>query len=188
MNTPTNMVPVIRRVFLNGWEFSATCTQGDQSGRELEVNIISTEPQETLAALTVGRALAKDLRARIRLLAPQTVPLGFPLEWRPSSIDLAEKRLIDLVSQGVQGLVETTVHFYLCRNVLDTLGQVLQPHSLVVIGGKCWWPNDASCIAGMLRKIGHQVIFVRNSAASAATALTVESSLGFRANEVAKHA
>jgi hypothetical protein len=68
-------------------------------------------------------------------------------------------------SQGVEGPIETTVHLYLCRDRLDTLGQVLKPHSLVIIGGRRWWPNDASYFARMLRSIGRHVILVSRKTA-----------------------
>jgi hypothetical protein len=122
--------------------------------------VVFTQPKATLAALKVAGVLAKDLRANIRLLAPQAVPFAFSLERPPVSIGFTEKLLLDLASQGVQGPIEMTVHLYLCRNRLDTLGQVLKPNSLVIIGGKRWWPNDASYLARMLRSIGHHVIFV----------------------------
>jgi hypothetical protein len=166
MTKQTNKVLLIRRPFLNGWEPAASGTPPDQTGwGKLEVNVVFTDPKATLAALKVAGVLAKDLRAKIRVLAPQAVPFGFPLERPPVSVDFTEKLLLDLASRGVQGPIETTVHLYLCRDKLETLGQVLKHHSLVIIGGRRWWPNDASYLAGMLRSIGHHVILVsRNTA------------------------
>jgi hypothetical protein len=167
MTKQTNRAVLIRRPFLNGWEPSASSAPADQSGwGKLEVNVVFTEAKATMGALKVAGVLAKDLRAKIRLLAPQAVPFGFPLESPPVAVDHTEKLLLDLASQGMQGPIETTVHLYLCRDRLDTLGQVLKPNSLVIVGGKSWWPNDASYLARMLRSIGHHVILVSRKTAA----------------------
>jgi hypothetical protein len=167
MTKQTNRVVLIRRPFLNGWEPSASGTPADQSvWGKLEVNVVFTQLKATMAALKVAGVLTKDLRAKIRVLAPQAVPFGFPLKRPPVSVDFTEKLLLDLTSRGVQGPIETTVHLYLCRDRLDTLGQVLKPNSLVIIGGSRWWPSDASYLTRMLRSIGHRVILVSRKTAA----------------------
>jgi len=152
------MSGVIKHEFLNGWELSEDgCGRADA---KLEVNVVFTDPKATLAALRTAAALAQGLDATISVLAVQAAPYTLPLEQPPVSTAFTEKLLIDLVRQQAQGPIETTVHLYLCRDKLDTLGQVLAPNSLVVIGGRRrWWPSDAAWIARMLRSVGHEVIW-----------------------------
>lgn len=146
------MNTLIKHIFVNGWEASAGEETADTSGhRKLIVNVIFTDAKGTPAALRSARTLARGLGARIRVLAPHAVPFGYSLDNPPVAIAFIEKLLGDLVSEEEQGPIETTIHLYLCRDRLDTLGQVLEPNSLVVIGGKRWWPNDARWMARMLR-------------------------------------
>src|SRR5262245_20254046 len=135
------------RTFLNGWEASASAATNQSGWGRMEVNVIYTNPAGTLAALAAVGHLAQNLRARIRLLAPVAVPVQLPLERSSVPYATLEKELWDLASKGVHGPVDTSVQLYLCRDKLETLGQVLRPNSLVVIGGKHWWPNDASYLA-----------------------------------------
>jgi hypothetical protein len=157
------MKTLIKHTFVNGWELSSSGEPADRNGRcQLIVNVIFTDAKSTQAALRSAQMLARDLGARIRVLAPYVVPFGCSLDHPPIAIGFLERLLADLVSEEVPGPTETTVHLYLCRDRLDTLGQVLEPHSLVVIGGKRWWPDDARWVARMLRALGHRVIHVTN--------------------------
>jgi hypothetical protein len=154
-------VLLFKRTLRNGWGPSENgeVDEGDPAG-QLEVNVIFTEPEETLAALKTAGELAANLRARIRLVAPQAVPFSFPLTSPPIAVEFTRKLLLELACQGLQGPIEITAHLYLCRDKLDTLAQILRPKSLVVIGGKHWWRTDAGYFARMLRSVGHHVIVV----------------------------
>jgi acetyl esterase/lipase len=56
--------------------------------------------------------------------------------------------------------VETTVRLYLCRDQMETLAAVLEPHSLIVLGGRRrWWPTQEERLARKLRRAGHEVVF-----------------------------
>jgi hypothetical protein len=126
---------------------------------ELEINIIFMDAEGTLAALKLAGDLACNLAARINLLVFQVVPLSFPLTHPPVSIPFTEQRLLELACRGAQGLLETAIHLYLCRDQQQALLRVLKPKSLVVIGSKKrWWPTKESKLARMLRSQGHQVI------------------------------
>src|ERR1039457_6929308 len=110
--------------------------------RRLEVNVIFTDPQATVAALKTAGSLARDLGACIRVRAAITVPYALLLEKPPVSADFIEKFLSDLVCRMELGPFEPSVHLYLCRDQVETLLQALRPNSLVVIGGrKHWWPT-----------------------------------------------
>ena len=129
--------------------------------RRLEVNVIFTDPQATVAALKTARSLARDLGACIRVRAAIPVPYPLPLDEPPVAIRFTERLLLDLVGRLELGTFEPSVHVYVCRNQVEALLQVLRPNSLVVIGGrKHWWPTAGSRMANALRSKGHRVVFV----------------------------
>ncbi len=130
-------------------------------GAQLTVNVIYTNPGGTLAALEEAEALASDLNRRIRLLAAHVVPIRFPVDSPPVSRSFLERRLLDLVARGIQGLIETSISLYLCRNARLGLRQALAPRSLVIVGcARRWWPWKEESLARMLRSEGHQVVLV----------------------------
>ncbi len=148
--------------FMELWERSATQDGAPQAGAsaKLEVNVIFTNTQGTLAALKMAGYLACNLGARINLVVAQVVPLPFPLTRPPVSVAFTEQRLLDVACQGAQGPLETAVNLYLCRDRGQALLRALKPRSLVVIGGRArWWPTAESRLATMIRSKGHQVIF-----------------------------
>jgi hypothetical protein len=55
---------------------------------------------------------------------------------------------------------ELSVRICLCRHPRQGLREALEPHSLIVMGGrKRWWPTEEQWLAWRLRKDGHEVIF-----------------------------
>jgi hypothetical protein len=154
----------IDRIFIDLWQLSATPGRAAEANPSaaLEVNVIFTDSQGTVAALKTAGALARNLGASINLLDPQVVPLAFPLTSPPVSIEFSEQRLFDLVSQGAQGPLDTSVRLLLCRDRRQCLLQALKPQSLVVIAGrKSWWPTKEQKLAEILQSEGHQVLFAR---------------------------
>jgi hypothetical protein len=129
-------------------------TEADQ---KLNISVVFTSVESTLAALREAGGLASSLGARITLLVPQVVPYPLALETPPVLIEFNEKRFRTIASQSP---VETTVQIYLCRDGLETLTNVLNPGSIVVIGGrKRWWPTREEQLARQLRREGHEVVF-----------------------------
>src|SRR2546422_259400 len=123
------------RTHLELWERSVTEETPETSAySDLEINVVFTDSEGTLAAIKTAGHLACDLGARINLVVAQAVPLPFPLMRPPVSIPFTEQRLFDLACQGVQGPFETLVCLYFCRDKRQILSQVLKPKSLVVIG------------------------------------------------------
>ena len=143
--------------------------ENNQSNK-FEINVIFTDPQGTLGALSAARTLAHQLQAHIKLLVPQVVPYGFPLASPPVSIQFTERRLLDFEHRGVKDAMVISVQLYLCRDRRLCLLEALKPHSLVVVGGRTrWWPTKEKRLARMLQFSGHQVIFaglVRSDGAS----------------------
>jgi len=125
----------------------------------LNISVIFTSVETTLAALKQAGALASRLEARITLLVPQVVPFPLPLESPPVLLDWNERRFHVIANQSP---VETRVRIYLCRDRLETLGSILTPGSIVVLGThKRWWPTPDLRMARKLRKWGHEVIVTK---------------------------
>jgi hypothetical protein len=129
--------------------------------RRLEVNVIFTDPQATVAALKTARSLARNLGACIRIRAAIAVSYRLPLDEPRVAIRFTERLLLDLVCRLELGTFEPSVHVYLCRDQVEAVLQVLRPNSLAVIGGrKHWWPTAGSRMANALRSKGHRVVSV----------------------------
>lgn len=128
-----------------------------EADQKLNICVVFTSVESTLAALRETGGLASGLGARITLLVPQVVPYPLALETPPVLIEFNEKRFRTIASQSP---VEMTVQIYLCRDGLETLTNVLNPASIVVIGGrKRWWPTREEKLARQLRRAGHEVVF-----------------------------
>ena len=139
--------PIIWKPTASAWE-----------DRKLEVNVIFTTTQGTLAALRLAGQYARDLRGRISILVTQVVPYPLPLENPPVAPEFTTQRYRTLAADQ---RIETRVEVYLCRDRRQVLLRALKPNSLVVIGGrKRWWPNREQALAKILRSHGHQVVLV----------------------------
>jgi len=124
---------------------------------KLNIAVIFTAVESTLAALKQAGVLASNLGACISLVVPQVVPYPVPLSNSPISVGFNERRFRVIAGQS---RVETRVAVYLCRDRMETLKAVLKPHSLVVVGGrKSWWSTSEKRLAAGLRRAGHEVIF-----------------------------
>jgi hypothetical protein len=129
-----------------------------ESGNRLNISVVFTSVEATLAALKQAGSLASSLGGQITLVVPQIVPYPLPLTSPPVLVDFNERRL-KVIASGCR--VETRVSIYLCRDALETLQSVLKPHSLVVIGShKTWWPwpTAEKRLAAKLRNAGHEVV------------------------------
>jgi len=127
----------------------------------LEVNVIFTDARATEAALRAVTGLARDLTASIWVRAAIAVPFPLPLDHPQISIPFTEEILSGLVSRFRQNSLDITAHLYLSRNRIETLLQILQSNSLVVIAGrKRPWPTPESRIVKRLQSAGHRVVFI----------------------------
>ena len=127
-----------------------------ESESALNVTVVFTAMNDTIAALKMAGAMAESLAARLTLLVLQIVPFPLPLTSPPVPLEFQEKRFRQIAEQSP---VDTTVLLYLCRDRDDALRKALKPHSLVVIGGReRFWPTLASRMARRLRRDGHEVI------------------------------
>lgn len=129
----------------------------EEADQKLNITVVFTSVESTLAALKEAGHLANSLGARIRLVVPQVVPYPLPLESPPVLVEFNENRFRVLASESP---VETSVQIYLCRDRFETLAAVLKPGSIVVLGGrKTWWPTRDKSLAGKLRRAGYEVVF-----------------------------
>jgi len=134
-----------------------TRLQGEEADQKLNIAVVFTSVESTLAALREAGNLASSLGARIKLVVPQVVPYPLPLETPPVLVEFNEKRFRVIASESP---VETGVQIYLCRDRVETLTSVLKPGSIVVLGGrKRWWPTRDERLARQLRRAGYEVLF-----------------------------
>ena len=118
--------------------------------------MVFTDARSTLRALKTAGSLARGLGAHIRLLVPHIVPFPIPLEERLVGTAFLERRFCTLFG-GVK--VDTRVDVRLCRTRWQMLQRVLEPGSVVVLGGRCrWWPTAENRLARKLRAAGHHVV------------------------------
>jgi hypothetical protein len=128
--------------------------------QRLNITVVFTSVEATLAALRKAGDLASSLGGRITLVVPQVVPYPLPLESPPVLLDWNDRRFHVIAAESP---VETIVRIYLCRSALDTLQGVLPAHSPVVIGGlRRFWPTREKRLARQLRHAGHEVIFTES--------------------------
>ena len=133
---------------------------GEPQESRLNIVVIFTSSSATIAALMRAGSLAESLNADITLIVPQVVPFPLPLTSPPVLLDFQESRFRE-IAEVIP--VEIRVHLYLCRDKLETLKEVLQPRSLVVVGGrKRVWPTREERLARKLRRAGHDVIFTES--------------------------
>lgn len=129
----------------------------EEADQKLNIAVVFTSAESTLAALKQAGNLANSLGARITLVVPQVVPHPLPLETPPVLVEFNENRFRVMASQSP---VETSVQIYLCRDRLETLTAALAPGSIVIIGGrKRWWPTKDETLARQLRRSGYEVLF-----------------------------
>jgi hypothetical protein len=128
-------------------------------GSRLELHVVFTDLASTLAALASASELARDLNARITIVAAQVVPYPLPLTDPPVPVAFTERVLLEAASAQT---VDTRVDFYLCRDRRQAIRGALKRDSLVVIGGrKRWWPTGEESLARVLKRDGHRVILQR---------------------------
>jgi hypothetical protein len=133
----------------------------DSDDRRLQVTVIQTTTEGTIAALRAAANLAWQLRARIVLLAIQVVPLRLPLNRPPVCVKFLQQQLLDLVCESSVRNTEVVVQVALCRDRDQVLKRLLSPHSLVVVGGsRQGWLRRERKLERYLRRLGHEVVSV----------------------------
>jgi hypothetical protein len=127
----------------------------------MEIVVLYTTVPETLRALKMAAHLAHDLSARIRLLVFEVVPYPLPLDQPDVTLPFTQQRfrtLADSVSPPTK--VDTKVDIHLVRDPEKAIDAILEPHSIIVLGGRCtWWPTTHGRLAKHLKRTGHLVVY-----------------------------
>jgi len=123
---------------------------------ELEVNVVYTRLPGAAKSLDIASGLARGLGARVTVHVAQVIPYPLELKSPQVPVQFAEQQLLAMAGEQ---LVETSIRIYLCRDLTETIRQVLKRDSVVVVGGqKRWWPTRENKLAAALRRDGHRVI------------------------------
>jgi hypothetical protein len=152
------LMPTIRSLVNRIQGVSSSNGTAADSNSQLQVNVLFTTPEATRTALDKAAKLAGDLDARIRLIAPQVVPYPLQLTQPTIAPEFTSQRARALM-EGAN--LEAEIEVCLCREALDAALLVLQPDSLVLIGGRRrFWPTAETRLAGQLRQRGLRVLFI----------------------------
>src|SRR5690242_10868337 len=124
----------------------------------LSITVFFSGWKATLAAIEKAVDLASQLGANIRVLIAEVVPYALPIECPRVDPQFRARAFQEFSSR--KG-VEVHLDIWLCRDRRECLQQALEPHSVVVIGGrKCPWPTRHGRLRRMLEHAGHHVISV----------------------------
>ena len=104
-------------------------------GPRLNVHVVCTNLKTSSlksvrAAHRLAGKLARDLGARVTVLAAQVVPYPLPLEQPPVPIEFTEQALLRMVGDQE---VETAIDVRLCRDSEETIRGALPAGSVVVV-------------------------------------------------------
>jgi hypothetical protein len=128
--------------------------------------VVYTCPETTLPALRAVDSLARDLSVTVHIRAMVAVPRQLAIDFGLNSVQFVKRFLSDLVERVGSRHCEYVLHIYLCRSRVETLLRVLQPSSLLVIGGRRrLWPTAERRLAEAAISAGHRVAFVDATAA-----------------------
>jgi len=131
---------------------------GWNDGRWQEAIVLFTTHVGTIAALKSASRLGAHLGARPKILMLYPVPYTLPLEKQAVPEGFLENE-VRALKHDFPG--EISVRICLCRHPRQGLREVLEPHSLIVMGGKKrWWPTEEQRLARFLQSSGYQVMFV----------------------------
>jgi hypothetical protein len=126
---------------------------------DLHIGVVFTDFEGTRTALKAAATLSTGLEADIDLIVPQIVPFPLPLARPTVPPAFTLQRLRELAAAAE---VQPSIYVYFCRDRLQTLLQVLELHSVIVVGSRQrWFPTQPERLAKALRKNGHHVILAR---------------------------
>ena len=124
---------------------------------KLEINVIYTDCEATLAAIRYSARLATSFQARIRILLLAIVPYPLTLDECPVC-EANHRRLLSSVADAMR--IETVAEIVRCREYAD-LNCTMPPHSIAVVGGRRrWWRrwSVGNRLERALNAGGHKVI------------------------------
>jgi hypothetical protein len=129
--------------------------------RKLEVAVLFTSVEPTIAAMRRAESLVVGLNGHISLIDVQIVPRQLPLENPTVSLEFSRQRLLAIADKVN---VETSAFVFLCRQPFETLQSVLRPGSVVLLGGrKRLWQTWEKKLSSKLRAAGYDAIMVKTA-------------------------
>jgi len=129
-----------------------------EPGEKLEVSVLFTTPESTIAAVRRAATLLNGLEGRISLIDVQTIPYPLPFETPLVALDFIKQRLLAIAGEID---LEIAVYVYLSRFRWETLAQVLRPGSVIVIGCRTnWWLGWEKKLARRLQRAGYSTVLV----------------------------
>jgi hypothetical protein len=135
---------------------SAPVSTPEVQNPEVEVNVVYTHIPKAARSLDVASGLARGLGARLTVHVAHVIPYPLELKSPQVPVQFAEQQLLGMAGQQP---VDTAIRIYLCRDLTQTIRQVLKPDSVVIIvGRKRWWPTRERLLAAALKRDGHRVI------------------------------
>jgi hypothetical protein len=125
------------------------------------IYIVFTAIDETLAAVRVAAEIGKAIAAPLTLIHFRVVPYPVSVDAPVGRSPVETEAFVDrLRTEGI----DVRVRAYLCRDEQRVIPIALEPHCLIVIGGRHgWWPNEAERWRQRLEAAGHYVLFVDGS-------------------------
>ena len=155
---PSNLI-------IESWLFYETSSPNGPKGsigRRLEVTVIFTSAEPTIAAIDRACALLSGLGGSVSLVDAQIVPYPLGLGEPPVSLDFLKQRLQAITNKSQ---LDIAAYVYLCRSPLEMLLSLLAPGSIVVIGcWKNWWPSWERKLAKRLVRAGIHTLLIENGA------------------------
>jgi len=138
--------------------FSARGLAVDRNAEgSLEVVVLHTTIEGTLASLKRAAELAAGLAANIRLLVLTVVPYPLPIDSPDVSVAFNRRRFTTIACEA---RVDTVVDIRLGREPMSMLDTALKPRSVVVLERRRrWWPDRTRRLAKRLERLGHQVVY-----------------------------
>jgi hypothetical protein len=147
-------------VYISESEGRAKGCEEQGSDSRLRVTVVFTTVRGTLSALCAASGFAKNLGARLALVAVEVVPYRLALTEPAVPLEFVERRMLSLVSKAGVEADAVSIEIWLCRDRRQCLREVLIARSLVVVGGKnSRWSKERK-LEKWLTSLGHRVVLV----------------------------
>jgi hypothetical protein len=134
----------------------------DFNSSRLNVIVVFTTVEGTLAALESAARLAKNLLADIKLVVAEEVYFRYPLDSPPVPTSFLQRLCIALIEGASLNPGEVHFEIYYCRDRLKCLELRLRERSVIVVGAKRrGWARPERRIHAALASQGHDVLLIR---------------------------
>ncbi len=155
----TEIIPITRA--RSGRTTGEATGPGQVTPAPRRVYVVFTDIEDTLNAVTAARRFVPAFGGHLTVVHFRPLDFGAPLD-APAGISPAESEAFRERLEAEGG--EVDVNVCVCRDARRALPSVIDPHSLVVVGGRHrWWPTAADRWRRMLEHEGYVVVFVNDA-------------------------